>query len=375
MSLQSKSDRKLKIAYDSSGITCSSSGDRGIGRYATQHLAALLEEDQNVQIVLVYEENRDLRKLDRYRNIPQVSFCEIKDLWSLEYDVLHLADPMSLIPSVTYLLNHKKNKPITVLFYDLIPIILHQYYLDNYPPTIIRGYLERLATIESRVNHIFTISDSTRNDLIRVTGVAEEKCTVIYAGTAINSVLPSHGFKNQFGKYFLAVGGLDNHKGFATTLNAFLSTIDPADASLVVAGSTNDANKSMYAEKLKDMGVRNVTFLGFVSEEDLAGLYQEATALVFPSLYEGFGFPVLEAMAKGCPVITRKNSSLPEVLGDAGLYAEDETLGSMLLEILKNENLQNKLRVLGKERAKKFTWSNVAKSSLDQWNKIVAIER
>jgi len=128
----------------------------------------------------------------------------------------------------------------------------------------------------------------------------------------------------------------------------------------------------LHCERLlSEAGISTVHFLGFISDQELAGLYSEAIALVFPSRYEGFGFPILEAMACGCPVITRRNSSLEEVGGDVALYIEDDSLEGDMKLLFDNEKMRESLRIKGQQRARLFTWEEVARKTVNRWQSFV----
>jgi glycosyltransferase involved in cell wall biosynthesis len=270
-------------------------------------------------------------------------------------------------PSVDVLFEKADQTTTTILFYDLIPIIMHQHHFSHYSGELARNYLARLEVIRDRIEHIFTISNSTKKDLERIVGIPENKCDVVYAGTSLGSVCPNREVAKRFGKYFLIVGGIDAHKEFPKTLSAYISEILDKGGQLVIAGSKNEPAKLYFERILSEAGISTVHFLGFIADQDLAGLYAEAIGLVFPSRYEGFGLPILEAMACGCPVITRRNSSLEEVGGDVALYIEDDSLEGHMRLLFQNEPLRESLRIKGRERARHFTWEEVARKTVARW--------
>jgi glycosyltransferase involved in cell wall biosynthesis len=364
--------QKLRIAYDSSGITCPSSGVRGIGRYSTSHLAAILREFPELEVSVLVQSDRDLSRLAPIRNFQNATLIDVEGFRSMDYDVLHLPDPMSLAhSSVESLLEQGGKVPITIIFYDLIPLLMHQFHFNYYGTALAQSYLSRLELLSEKVAHAFTISRSTLNDLVRVVGIPREKCDVIYAGTGFGRE-PIVGVSvHREKKFFLAVGGLDHHKGFAETATFFIQNFSNKDVELLVVGSKSDGGKERYEKVISEAGITSVHFLGFISDQELASLYSEATALIFPSMYEGFGFPILEAMACGCPVITRRNSSLEEVGGDVALYIEDDSLQGLMRLLLGDERLRETLRIRGRQRASQFTWEEVARKTVARWNSFI----
>jgi len=365
--------KKLRIAYDSSGITCPGSGVRGIGRYSISHLLAILRKYPEVEVSVLVQSDRDLSRLSPIRGFGNAAFLDVQEFRSGDYDVLHLPDPMSMThPSVAALLEEGGKLPITIIFYDLIPLLMNQYHFDYYGTALAQGYLSRLDLLREKVTHAFTISQSTMNDMVRIVGISRERAEVIYAGTGLGvAPLGAGNGPEKSKKFFLAVGGLDAHKGFSETVGTFTRIFHNEDVNLLVAGCKSDGIKDRYKRVLDESGVTSVHFLGYISDQELANLYAEAIALVFPSHYEGFGFPILEAMACGCPVITRRNTSLEEVGGDVALYIEDDSLEGLMRLLFNDEHLRNSLRRKGLQRASKFTWEEVASKIVSRWQSFI----
>jgi glycosyltransferase involved in cell wall biosynthesis len=364
--------RNLRIAYDSSGITCPGSGKRGIGRYALSHLGAILREFPYLTVSIIVQSDRDLSCLAEIKKLPHVTFVEAAEFHPRDYDILHLPDPMSQMhSSIDHLFEKADQVTTTILFHDLIPIIMHHLHFDYYNVELGHNYLAKLEVIRDRVAHIFTNSVSTKRDLEHIVGISEERCEAVYAGTFLGATPRQKGVGNKYGKYFLAVGGLDPHKEFDKTLSTYLHAIRDQGGQLVVVGSKSDGVKPHWERLLSEAGITSVHFLGFISDQELADLYSEAIGLVFPSRYEGFGFPILEAMVCGCPVITRRNSSLEEVGGDVALYIEDDSLESLMKLLFHDERLRENLRIKGRQRASQFTWEEVARKTVARWQSLI----
>ena len=224
------------------------------------------------------------------------------------------------------------------------------------------AYSVKKATI------IFTISQASKDDIIKTYNVAENKVIVTYPGIKKLSNMSQPTSKlNIEGDYILFVGTLQPRKNIVRLIEAF-SKLD-STTKLVIVGKKG----WLYEEILqapKKFGVgKKVKFLDFVADEDLPSIYKRALCFVLPSLYEGFGLPVLEAMKYGCPVITSNISSLPEAGGDAALYVDPlnvEDIAEKIDELIKDKALREKLIKKGYEQVKKFSWEKTAKETLKE---------
>jgi glycosyltransferase involved in cell wall biosynthesis len=145
-------------------------------------------------------------------------------------------------------------------------------------------------------------------------------------------------------------------------------------AQFAVVGSFSDPYKEAYRKLFETNNIPGVVFTGYLSREEMACLYGAASALVFPSHYEGFGFPVLEAMAHGCPVITTNVSSLPEVAGDAAILVNPDDAGAIanaMVRLVKEPGLREQMIEKGLEQSKKFSWELSARKTIDTWKKMM----
>ncbi|MBC8034702.1 MAG: glycosyltransferase family 4 protein, partial [Chitinophagaceae bacterium] len=259
-----------------------------------------------------------------------------------------------------------KNQIITI--HDLISlrydnISAHQRFYFKY----------LLPFLVSRAKLIIAISEATKKDIIELLHCPEEKVKVIYNGfdhshynmlnVKTSYITEKYGFKN----YLLAVGPTYAHKNFETLLKAYNSfDVSFRDHHPLLIAGGKKAYLGQLKKMVSDLNLdKHVHFLGYVPFELMPSLYREAKALVFPSLHEGFGFPLLEAMACGCPVIVSNTSSMPEVCGDAVVYFDplnQEALARSIKEVLNNESLQEDLRRKGIIQVQKFSWEQTAKS-------------
>lgn len=224
---------------------------------------------------------------------------------------------------------------------------------------------------------IIAVSQSTKNDIIKHFNIPAEKIRVVYLGAeesfqkidaqVVQSVLKKYGITKN---YFLTVGRVPR-KNAERVIQAYIQCKYNRDYDLVLLGATNDCVLlSQYKKYIKeyDLGER-VKLVSYVEgNDDLAAFYNGATSFVFPSLYEGFGLPVLEAMASGTPVITSNVSSLPEVAGEAVLYVNPYNEGAIaraMEKIVEDDTLRENCVSKGLLRAKMFSWKKTAKETLN----------
>lgn len=236
------------------------------------------------------------------------------------------------------------------------------------------------AEILGRADGLIAVSQSTKNDAVRVLGIAPEKITVIHSGVAAaffecapqaaNAVRRRYRLDRPF---VLFVGTIEPRKNLDVLLDAFAAL--PADVraeyELVVAGPVG-WQSAATVERL-----RTVRYLGYIPEPDLAPLTAAAAVFAYPSLYEGFGFPVAQAMAAGVPVVTSNVSSLPEVAGDAALLVDPRSqaeLTGALQTLLTTPELRTRLAAAGRARAESFRWAQCAARSLAFFRQITGSE-
>lgn len=223
---------------------------------------------------------------------------------------------------------------------------------------------------------IIAVSNNTKLDLLRLMNISNGKVEVIHEGVSAGfspekdgsdaEALGHYGIRKP---YLLFVGTLEPRKNLNLLIKSFdkITNFMP-DVRLVLAGRRGWMAQAIFDELERRDLLGKVQITGYVREEYLPALYRGASALIYPSLYEGFGLPPLEAMASGTPVIVSQGSSLPEVVGDAGLYVDpldvDDLAGAMK-RVLSEPELAASLRAKGLERAAQFSWKNAAGKTLD----------
>ncbi len=237
-------------------------------------------------------------------------------------------------------------------------------------PPLLKAYLDVVVPRSvHRADHILADSQATKDDLIDLYGTPEAKITVLLSGvdarfkpTRDDTIRQKYGIPAR--PYIFSVGTVQPRKNYARLIHALAALRGRGtDIGLVIAGGKGWLEDPIYAA-IQDAGVGEyVHFTGFADDADLPALYSEALITALPSLYEGFGFPVIESMACGTPVLTSNVSSLPEVAGDAGITVNPKALDELvegLQRLIDDEPLRDTLIRRGLERAKRFTWERTA---------------
>ena len=268
--------------------------------------------------------------------------------------------------------------PRVLTIYDLIPVLAREYVT----PVMTSLFEQILASLDVRRDWVTCISQHTKDEFCEYTGMSPDRAFVTPLAAAphfhpvedasrIAEVRSRYGLPE--GAYFLSLAAPQPRKNLAHLIRCFFRLLDEQDLPdtyLVLAGST--AQGWMYDEifaaaKGSERHRSRVVFTGYAHDEDLAALYSGALAFVFPSLYEGFGLPPLEAMACGTPVVTSNVTALPEVVGDAGLTVapdDADALCGAMLSLASDETLRRELGRRGLERAALFSWRNCAEQTV-----------
>lgn len=265
-----------------------------------------------------------------------------------------------------------------ITIHDLMPLYypkgrIHQYFY----------YRVLLKRIINNSDLIITVSNNTKNDIIKEYKVNEDKVKVIYNGfDEVNYIIDKDYSKNYIKEkfdiedYILMVGIHYKYKNLHSVIEAYDRNKDKLKAPLVIVGGTDTSYGKELMNLVKDKGLSNrIKFLGFVSNEDKNLLYQAAKLFIYPSLYEGFGLPVLEAMANGTLVTCSNTSSLPEVVGDAAHMFNPNNLQDIEKALLRMTNLSNEESMKYMNKAKiqleKFSWDKCANEILEAINGVI----
>jgi glycosyltransferase involved in cell wall biosynthesis len=271
--------------------------------------------------------------------------------------------------------------PFVVTVYDLSFLLFPEVF-----NRLNRSYLSTMTPLSvRRARQVIAISESTKRDLVRLAHVAPERVDVVYPGLepgirrvedapALADFRRRHNLPDRF---VLFLGTLEPRKNVATIVRAYslLRRRGMHSHALVLAGSKGWRYESIFAA-IERSGVEpDIIVPGYVAREELPFWYSAAAAFVYPSIYEGFGLPVLEAMACGAPVVTSSASSLPEVAGDATLVVDpDDTAGlaDAIERVIMSDDLQAELRDKGMERAATFTWERMARATKAVYERALA---
>lgn len=352
-----------RIAIDARLINSST------GRYIEQLLEALQNQDeQNEYYVIV--PSRDLGhwkpRMDNFHLVscdaPPYSFAEqtvlLRKLNELEPDLVHFCMPQQ---PLFYL-----GKSVTTI-HDLT---LFKTYNDD--KNWIVYQLKRLvgailfAVALRRSVHLIAVSKFTKADIVKLFRISPGKISVTYESPT-GFDLPAQDVQLPFSRYLLYVGRQPRYKNIRALAEVFQKLVDRyPDLGLVLAGSRNDAS-DINERAFRKRGFRNIHFTGRVSEGELSWLYKNGLAYVFPSYYEGFGLPGLEAMSLGLPVASSDRTCLPEVYGDAAVYfdpSDNEDIEQTLDRLIRDPELRADLRAKGLKRVDAFSWDQMARETL-----------
>lgn len=276
-----------------------------------------------------------------------------------------------------------EKRKIVVTVHDLIPLVFPK----NFPKGL-KGKLrwEIQKILLKKTNAVITDSRNSKNDIIKYTGLKGEKIHSIYlaAGDQFGK-MSSEKVKQTINKFnlperfILYVGDVTWNKNLPTLIEA----VNLSNLPLVMVGKAlvdenfdrkNPWNKDLA--RVIDLAKNNdrIKRIGFVSDSDLVSLYNAATVFAMPSIYEGFGLPILEAMSSGSPVVTSRGGSIPEIAGDAAFYVNPNDPNNMaegLKKVFQNEKIRSELRKKGFDQVKKFSWEKTARQTIEVYKSIL----
>lgn len=321
----------------------------GISYYTKNIINTLLEIDKKNQYLLFTNSFRDTGVPNKLLNFSLRFFH-----WPKIDELLGGCD-VFLCPHLSFLALSKKCRKI---------VVVHDLSFELYPEfySLQRRLWHRAIDPRhfiGQADKIIAVSQNTKNDLMEIYKIPEEKIKVIYPGVTQQSAPPAGG---QQSNYVLTLSTLEPRKNIETLILAFQKA-KIADLKLVIAGAAGWKTKNIYRLAANDP---NIVFKGYVSEEEKARLYQGARCFAYLSFYEGFGFPTLEALSYGLPVIASLNSSLPEILGEEALYVDPYNVAEVA-EALR-EVIINKVNPYRGEQIKKFSWQKSAQEILNLIN-------
>jgi glycosyltransferase involved in cell wall biosynthesis len=263
-----------------------------------------------------------------------------------------------------------KKTPIVLTVYDMI----HELYASQFWNS--KWVIESKSESIKAADIIICISENTKKDLIKIYDVPEEKVKVVYLANSLqkSNLVSFENLKLNYNinkPYILYVGDRRAHKNFQFLLEVYASQFSKK-YDLVCFGGGNITRKESDLIKKFDLSKNVIQVHG--NDTMLASWYKNSFCFIYPSLYEGFGIPLLEAMAMECPIIASNTSSIPEVVGEAGILFDPQSRESLInaLESLVNsDSKRSKLIILGKQQEKKFSWDKMANETLDIYKSII----
>ena len=340
------STRKICVGMDISQLAHKG----GVNTY-TKNLTEQLSKFKQLEMVYFYSSLRmpyrgELKNIKRYRLPPtifELFFNRIRNIFIEKF-----LGPLDIFHSSDWTQPPSKAKKVTT-YHDVVAI--------KYPrwshPKIVAVQKRRLKIVEKEIDMVIAVSESAKRDLLEVSSIPEEKITVIYEAPTANFKPQSEKkifeFKQKYNlpqKYVLAIGGVGERRNLDRIKEA------SKDFNLVIAGQT----------------------IPWLDISELELLYASADVLLYCSLYEGFGLPILDSFLVGVPVITSNVSSMPEVGGDAAIYVDPfnvEDIKEELKNVLEDQNLRETMIKGGFEQVKRFSWEKTAEQTAEAYRRLI----
>jgi glycosyltransferase involved in cell wall biosynthesis len=348
--------------------------DSGIGTYISNLVPLVIQKMPETKFYL----------LGNVAKLSQIDWCrslniELIDISSQPFSPQEQFELVAKIPANTDLLWCTQinvpilyQKKMIVTVHDILHIAMPQLAGSWLGRTYIRLLL---TAIKHKSSSIISVSNFTQDELVRLMDFNPDRIEVIYPGVANKwfRIIPEQNPHDR--AFILFVGNLKPHKNISRLIEAFQLIQDKVDCDLVIVGTAKGlkTKDDLLLEKISTFGDR-IKFTGYIDDERLAQYFAHAKALVFPSLYEGFGLPAVEAMACGCPVITSKIASLPEVCGDAVLYCDPyapDDIADRILQMLTEPGVRETIIQAGRERSATIRYESTATKTVQLIKKIL----
>ncbi|WP_366184522.1 glycosyltransferase family 1 protein [Flavobacterium ovatum] len=375
----------MKIILDSQAFNMQTYG--GITRYYTE-VFSQLKKNNELSITLPIHESKNAYVIDsgllEIENKERLVSFLLKSMNSIgistrslkrKIEQKKLKNPLEnsnfdlFIPTYynPYFLEYIGDTPFVLTVYDMIHELFPQYFIGEPLNVVINKKL-----LLEKATKIIAVSNNTKKDILAIyPEIDASKIEVIYHGSSIKVnenlkvILPSN--------YVLFVGSRDYYKNFYFLVESILDLLKEDSTLKIICAGGGKFNEE-EVEFIKKLGLQEQVEQRYFEEEQLGLFYKNAKCFVFPSMYEGFGIPVLESMACGCPIVLSNVSSLPEVAGEAGIYfdlSSKEDLKEKIALVLKDSNFRNEYILKGLERVKLFTWEKAASQCLELYNKAI----
>jgi glycosyltransferase involved in cell wall biosynthesis len=395
----------MRIGLDMLPVQSPENRDRGIGRYSHHFAKALIAHSDHHEFILYTHKGLPVERIPRGANVavrevtPDRDFGDSTVAHRLDRLIRQNSDRLDAYLVLSPFESWAGYSPparwpggpaIVSVLYDLIPLIFQDVY---YSDPGVRLWYERALWTVRQYDLLLAISEATRLDCLARLGLPDAR--VVTIGTATDSAFfypddsepipaTTHEALRKLGvklPYFLCVSGCDVRKNLGGLVDAFARLPEPIRRmyQLVIACKTWDQYIEPLKHKAESLGIRDaLCFTDEVTDDELRVLYQRCAAFVFPSLYEGFGLPLLEALHCGAVVIAGDNSSQPEVVGDAGLLvnaSDSASVAAAMTRAVQDPTLIAKLKSKSSDQAARFSWSHVAERALDVLTDHVVMRR
>lgn len=394
-------EKSLRMLFDMQACQTEGSANRGVGRFSKSFYSAIRTECVSYDLwALVSEQlpfSVDVRELlpEPILHLPSLpAWGVMRDYeggsedsldalafttftQTLKPDVIHVSHVFEgftdrvALPSPVH---GTSNQVISATLYDFIPLLFQEHYFQD--KNFKKWYMSRIKWLR-QADLLLAISESTRKDAIQLLGIEPWRVVTIHGGISECFKPPKNRNETRLylsgcyllrEKVVLYTGGDDYRKNIRGVIEgyAMIPSITRKISQLVIVCSMEQEQKKMYLDFAKGVGLNNddILITGYISEQDLVAFYSICDVFIFPSLYEGLGLPVLEAMACGAPVIGGDNSSIKEIIArDDALFdaRSPNSIAEIINNVLTNKSLSDDLRKYGLERVKEFSWEKTAK--------------
>ena len=353
----------------------------GIGRTLIETVKELTKlDDTNKYIICTNYDNEELRYTKFKSNVKIITYkisrnSSIRNLIfnSLIFPFFALRERVDLVYIPNFALILFTFKPIVSVIHDMIEFKVDEKF--SWPRMVYRkNIVPRMAKISRK---IITVSNNSKKDILELCGVDEAKIEVIY--DAVSNEFDKYPEKTSKSNsnYILYVGTVDfpgkNVHGVIKAFELFKNKSD-IDLKLIICGMPGKGFEHIEQMIKESVAKKDILYKGYVTDEELVGIYKNAKCFLFMSFYEGFGLPVLEAMKMGVPVITSNCSSLPEVAGNAAILCDPADILSIseaIEKIITDDKVRNNLVEMGHQNIKRFSWESSAQKTLNVFKSVL----
>jgi glycosyltransferase involved in cell wall biosynthesis len=354
----------------------------GIGRYLDRLLESLSLFDTQNQYILFYNALKGHRP---QRDTNNNGFSIISTRWPNKMlfklwahtsypPIENLIGPIDVFHAPSYEMPPAKKASLVLTIHDLVFMVRP----ELASPSAVRDIGPWIKLYANRADIVIADSNSTASDVVHYLGLPPEKVMTVYPGATRISRASVHDVqkaKDELGikgDFILVVGSLEPRKNVIRLFKAFEYSGLARDFELILAGPIGWRTKDIIETWQSLPCQRRIRRLDYVSEKTLSALYTDASFLAYPSIMEGFGLPILEAMSVGCPVLTSNTSSMPEVAGDAAVYVDPldiESIAEGLRRLSSDLALRKNLAAAGRRRVSQFTWERTALQMMEIYKK------